>query len=1712
MSPMTEQMKVITSGQQAVPLLRAGGVGYALWKPEMIVFLQRSGAETAHTRPITEVEWKNMNTQVGQWRSDELTDALALLSGGDSSSGVKLGDEEQQLALRKKEARKLITQTVERSQRIYGLIYSALPADLRAQSAELSQGWAYGLWRWLETKFQSTEEDFVGELFSQWSSLRQGDVESFDAYRARVNGVKESLKAAKEEPSVRMYAYTLLDRLQPRYKQAVLALKAGGQLKDAQAIDWEAVTGLINAHERREIRLDEETEDGSLNSGQAMAASAIRHGQSTKKQQGASYQQREGVGQQERSSSSSYEKRQADSQRWLANIQCFKCLKFGHTKQYCTNQKAKQGQQGEDRYRNQEGSGAGYKEQVALVRSIDTHNQYDSLSESESEKNEDDGKMPKYITYAAIVISGLDRDGRPITNMKHELVMGAETPASTRVGGDSRVSSSSKGTIRAPAAAASVGSSTNNTNRSEKDRSKSPSRVASSSSTSASEEDTSAVNRYAKPLREREPVSVSAKSRKPVGVGLSPDKALANSSWGVDTMASVHISGNKDLFTSLRRCAPLQVLVADGGSVTVTQFGSVNIRVNVANGRTIKIPIECVYYHERFSANLLSWGVLKEASWELNSTKAETYLITPGKNRLTLSMRGRVSVLHTADQERVYAMEELNSMNVDALVRLHEKLGHATFSRMIKIIKGGSTVDVTKVQATAHELREAEQRISQCKACIQGKGKKSSFGHRGLDIGTEPGECLHMDTYGVRIERDGKQWLEYGTTVTCAYSGYRWFVHSYTKDKIPYHMVDTLNHVRNQLGRNVKRIHTDGGTEFINRTMQEYCRMHGIHMSHSAPGTPELNGVAERTVGSNKDTTRTMIFHSGIPLRFWGRAACHATFIWNRVHVSSRTKVTPYESVHKKPPSAKHWGVFGCNAYYHIPKEQRSAMQPKAEPCIYLGHDDRLNCATIYSLKRRKEIRTRDVTYFNGDFSFCAAILKGDSAIDAIIEQNVQVDITQSMDDVENADSELNDDSSRMNVNSTQGGNSISGSRNNSSSNSTNIVSNDLSDDEEEEEQQFVIEAITGERKLRGVRQYRCKWEGYDEETWQSAANIEEDVPELVREFHATKKNHSQQSSSSKLLTNVSLKDLNIENNEDAVEPQVHMAMSAMMTMEPQSGSMSEAEYHAMVCAVKSGIARLEAETPKTYKQAMLSVDVEKWIAASNKEWNSLLDKEVFELVNRNDVPDGINVISNKWVFKKKVDETGSVEEFKARLTPRGFEQKENKDYFETFARTGEYKTMRLGLSLTAKFDYELNQLDVPTAFLNADLEEDVYMELPEGYRQGKENMVCKLKKSLYGLKQSPRNWYLLISKFITDNMKFKSTVSDPCLFFKRSQTGRLILMFVFVDDFKIAYHHEDQDEWFQLRQLLVDRFQTKDKGECTWILGMKITRNRKEKTIKLDQEVYINKMLEKFDFNNCRTVATPEIVGASQQELTEQQSQSANRQRYMEMTGSLMYAAISTRPDIAHAVFYLASNMLAPLEIHMQAAVRVMRYLADTRDLGLMFGTRNGGIIGDSRGHSRTLVDVCAFADADWANDKGDRRSITGWVSKLNGDPISWSSKKQRTVALSTCEAELYAEAAAIQEVLWLNGILKELGLKSQVGGSTIYGDNQAAISISKNGIKGDRTKHVDVKYHFITESIERNEIKLKWIPTQEQQADIFTKALPVQTFELLRKELMSG
>jgi hypothetical protein len=378
-------------------------------------------------------------------------------------------------------------------------------------------------------------------------------------------------------------------------------------------------------------------------------------------------------------------------------------------------------------------------------------------------------------------------------------------------------------------------------------------------------------------------------------------------------------------------------------------------------------------------------------------------------------------------------------------------------------------------------------------------------------------------------------------------------------------------------------------------------------------------------------------------------------------------------------------------------------------------------------------------------------------------------------------------------------------------------------------------------------------------------------------------------------------------------------------------------------------------------------------------------------------------------------------------------------------------------------------------------------MEMPEGFAVP--GMVCRLKKSLYGLKQSPRNWYLLASSFIKEKLGFRACVSDPCLFHRRSKTGQLMLLFLFVDDMQFGFDSRDEKEYECLHAALKERFNITSLGESKFMLGMRITRDRAARTITLDQELYITKALEKFGLEQCKCARTPGVHSGHGRAPVEDRegtlSLPTDLKSYQEKVGTLLYAAISTRPDIAFDVNRLTRHMQAPTVADAEACDRVFRYLSGTRNKGLLFG-RNGA----------AELSVSAYADADWGNDRSDRKSVTGWIAMINGDPVSWASKKQKVVAQSTCEAELYAEAAALNETKWLSGLLHEIGLDTPEV-PLLYGDNQSAQELSQNDIKSERTKHIDIKYHFIQDEVNNGRVRL-------------TKALSGPLHRSLRKRLI--
>ena len=512
----------------------------------------------------------------------------------------------------------------------------------------------------------------------------------------------------------------------------------------------------------------------------------------------------------------------------------------------------------------------------------------------------------------------------------------------------------------------------------------------------------------------------------------------------------------------------------------------------------------------------------------------------------------------------------------------------------------------------------------------------------------------------------------------------------------------------------------------------------------------------------------------------------------------------------------------------------------------------------------------------------------------------------------------------------------------------------------------------------------------------------------------------------------------------------------------------------------------LTADEPTTLKDIDKSNEKRKWRLAMKAELNSLAQNDVWDLVP---LPPGKKTVGSKWVFKKKTGADGKVERFKARLVAQGFTQRYGDDYDETFCPVVRFESLRAVLALAVKNGLKLHQVDVTTAFLNGSLEEEVYMKQPEGFIEpGSENLVCRLKKSIYGLKQSPRCWNLALDSKLKE-IGLSQSSHDPCIYYK-NEKGNMLVVCVYVDDIILAGQQEGSIQ--QVKVALASAFDIKDLGRLNYFLGIKIEQ-KSDNSIWIGQPAYIEKLLTTHGMQNCKPVNTPVSIGNKLVKANEE-DEPVNQRQYQSAVGSLMYLAVSTRPDISYAVSSLARFSCKPTNEHWTALKRLLRYLKGTTNLGILY--------------SNTGMDKCiGYTDADWAGDQDDRKSTSGYIFLLCGGAISWKSQKQKCVALSTAEAEYIAMSTATQEAIWLRQLIAEVSNSSK-SPTLMFEDNQSAIAMARNPQFHGRAKHIEIKHHYVREQLSKGTVTLQYCPSHDMVADILTKGLGNASFSKLRRK----
>ncbi|GJY04257.1 retrotransposon protein, putative, ty1-copia subclass [Tanacetum coccineum] len=431
----------------------------------------------------------------------------------------------------------------------------------------------------------------------------------------------------------------------------------------------------------------------------------------------------------------------------------------------------------------------------------------------------------------------------------------------------------------------------------------------------------------------------------------------------------------------------------------------------------------------------------------------------------------------------------------------------------------------------------------------------------------------------------------------------------------------------------------------------------------------------------------------------------------------------------------------------------------------------------------------------------------------------------------------------------------------------------------------------------------------------------------------------------------------------------------------------------------------------------MLDSESNKWIDAMNAEIQSMMDNMVWVLV---DLPPGCKTVGSRWLFKKKTDMDGIVHVYKARLVAKGYTQLYGVDYEETFSPVADIRAIRILISIAAYYDYEIWQMDVKTAFLNGYLDEDIYMVQPEGFVDPNHpRKVCKLQRSIYGLKQASRSW----NKRFDEEIKrfgFAQNLDEPCVYQKASGSNVTFLI-LYVDDIIIMGNHIPSLQ--SVKDYLGKCFAMKDLGEAAFILGIKIYRDRSKRLIGLCQNAYMDKILKRYKMDNSKRGHIP-----MQERLDLNKSQGAqtpkevNRMKnvpYASAVGSIMYAVRCTRPDVAFAQNMTSRFQQNPGEPHWTAVKNILKYLRNTKDMFLVYG-----------GNLSTELRVECYCDAGFETDRDDTKSQTGYVFVLNGGAVDWKSSKQSTTAMSAAESEYIAASEAAMEAVWIRKFISRLGI----------------------------------------------------------------------------------
>jgi hypothetical protein len=1113
--------------------------------------------------------------------------------------------------------------------------------------------------------------------------------------------------------------------------------------------------------------------------------------------------------------------------------------------------------------------------------------------------------------------------------------------------------------------------------------------------------------------------------------------------WIIDSGASRHMTPERSILDDYAQLVtPLRIVMGDGSAMEALGSGTVCFD---------KGKLTQVLWVPDLRENLFSVKQSMKQGFNItfNTTKQKVDLIKNGKVVMCGKELNGLFVLRI--QPGTNKTDQETALVGATIEEWHKRFAHAN---------QGAIHDLMAKDAVSGLVLERDGKLT-CPSCLQGKICRAHHPSRRSLNGIRFAVVLHIDTVGP-VQTPSLGGNRYFVLATDEFSGFKFIKFVQNKLQVADMVKGIILLAELVSGKMVKLVYTDNGTEYNNKHLKSWLMKRGTQHEFSTSYTPEQNGLAERANRTIIEGTRTLLSDSKLPEELWCEAANTVVYVTNRM-LSTRDKTkTKYELFVGEKPDVSHLRTFGQYAITLVPKHLRQTKwSEKGKLVRFVGYTPRSNTYRFFDEGTNRVFFTCDVKFLPLNHRVeRPQVTQGRGDIGARVTFGGKKTDKGRM-DVSDETRSHDGRTFIMERSSTPKDKqaSISWSDNNTVNYfETQPEYEEIGDPIPSTSADATEEAASPQGRNRTF------------DLTSSQGSVNDQIHAEIRERTGNRYSSLTPSEFFRSLKPIFVRDTKMTSE------QVERAKQRVeQGLDPSPTNPKERER------ANYALFTLNDE-PQTLKAAQESEDWPKWKAAMDEEMAALKANGTWVLVER---PPKVRPIKNKWVFKVKLNPDGTIERYKARLVAKGFTQIPNVDFKETFAPVAGMNTIRILFAIATQQQLEVLQFDVKTAFLHGDLDEELFMEPPEGYDYPK-NKVCRLVKSLYGLRQAPRQWNHKFNAFLKE-FNLQQSKIDRCLYYNDDRT---ILVVIYVDDGLVAARSKEQID--RLVRYLRENLELKVMDHVESYLGFQVI--RKPKSTILLQKPYLEKVLERFNMQNCKPVSTPEEVGVFS---AKDSPLLGSEVPYKAAIGSLLYLVTCTRPDIAHAVG-IASRTSAPTEAHWQLVKRILRYLAGTRDLGISFRWES------------SPPELVGYCDADYANDVETRRSTSGYAIFYGKGPIAWRCQRQPIVSLSTTEAEYISGCELVKDLLPIRELMVELR-QLEDKPVRVFVDNQSTVAIAKDVAGQQRTKHIDVRHKWLSEQHESGKIKVEFVPGDEQKADMLTKPLHKTKFQANRMYFLS-